>query len=91
MTQETHHTIRLARTLIDHAGDHKEVAHSIDMRPEESLNWQHMLTALEASTLLHRQHALIVQMWTAFEYDRFIHDDQREAIAAVNKYLEGAK
>ena len=41
-----------------------------------------------AAAILRQQHALIVQMWTAFEYDRFIHDDQREAIATVNKYLE---
>ena len=88
MTQETHHTIRLARTLIDHAGDHKEVAHSIDMRPEDSLNWQHMLTALEASTLLHRQHALIVQMAHVFEGEHFEHDDQRKAIADCTQYLK---
>ena len=45
----------------------------------------------QIAAVIRQQHALIVQMWTAFEYDRFIHDDQREAIAAVNKYLEGAK
>ena len=58
----------------------------------ENLDAYHTRAAhLQAASELRRQHALIVQMWTAFEYDRFIHDDQREAIAAVNKYLEGAK
>ena len=44
----------LADALTEQAADHKEVAHSFDMRPEDSANWRHHLTNLEAATELRR-------------------------------------
>ena len=42
----------------------------------------------QAATKMREMHALIVQIATAFEGERFMHDDQREAIAKAEEYLK---
>lgn len=49
-------TLRLADLLEEDAIDHKEVAHCLDMRPEESLNWKHHENNLAAAKELVRLH-----------------------------------
>jgi len=42
----------LIEQLLEDAAHHKELAHSFDMRPEDSINWQHALNCKNAADML---------------------------------------
>ena len=74
--------MRLADALLEQAAYHRLVAHDFDMRPEDTINWQHFIDCGNAAAELRRLHALNEELLEALKtakwmLERDYIDDQK--------------
>ncbi len=85
--------LRLADALLQDSANHRETANAWDMRPQDTINWQHYENATNAAAELRRLHSVNAQLLDALDEIAInTHDDiaervARAAIAAAKELL----